>query len=71
MTEHEKKWIDCATYRQLLAKIRFEPVGSPWMTGDTGAHLFARYKELKAQTPLSEQAAASKELGWKYATTNR
>lgn len=65
MTEFEKKWIDCASYKQLLAKIRFEPVGSSWLTGDTGQHFMARFKELKAQTSSDEQVRASKELGWK------
>lgn len=65
MTEHEKKWIDSASYQDLLAKIRFEPINSPWLTGDTGLYFMARYKELKAQTSQAEQVRASKKLGWK------
>lgn len=65
MTDFESKWIASASYQELLAKIRFEPIGSPWLVGDTGQALMARYKELKARTPQDEQVAASKRLGWK------
>lgn len=65
MTEFEKQWIDNASYHELLAKVRFEPVGSPWLTGDTGVYLFKRWQEMKKVVGNDYHTRVSKELGWK------
>jgi hypothetical protein len=59
-----KAWIDSATYRQLLAKWRFEPVGSAWFQGEIGNYYEAAMKEKKAELPSGVQVAASKAVGW-------
>lgn len=64
MNEFEKKWIDGATYKELLIKIRFEPVGSSWLVGETGHYLMSRYHQLRQELPLGMHAKISKEIGW-------
>lgn len=65
MTKEEmKEWIDKASYKELLAKIRFELVGSKWFAGEMGTYFMERYMYVREQTPHIEQVAASIEVGW-------
>lgn len=65
MTKEEmKEWIDKASYKALLSKIRFEPVGSKWFDGEMGTYFMERYVYVRKQTPHTEQVAASKRIGW-------
>lgn len=64
MTEIERRWIDNATYEQLLAKVRFEPIGSPWMVGDTGKYFMDTLNNVRENTPDEERVRASKAIGW-------
>jgi hypothetical protein len=61
-----KKWIDGATYEDLLRKQRFEPVGSPWfLEQEVADHFFERMKALRsAEGGLEEHVRASKAIGW-------
>lgn len=63
MTEAEKKWIDEASYDQLLDHWRYAPAGDRFFVGDTGTY----YKEImaKRRTEVGNAAhvAASKRLG--------
>jgi hypothetical protein len=43
-----KRWIDNATYEQLLARWRFEPLGSPWFQGELGDY----YSALRAMQQI-------------------
>lgn len=63
MTEVEKRWIDQASYEDLLAKVRYEPVRSPWFMGDTGVYMLARFEALKRVTSRIEHTRISKKLG--------
>ena len=65
MTDAERKsWIDAASYQELLRKWRFEPSGSPWLSGELGQYyrdvMFGKRDEI----PPDEQVAASKAVGW-------
>ncbi len=62
-TEEMKKWIDKATYQELLMKQRFEPAGSPWFTKEIGEYFIEAMKRRRDGTPHSEQVAASKAIG--------
>jgi dihydrodipicolinate synthase/N-acetylneuraminate lyase len=64
VTEFEKSWIDKATYKEILAKIRFEPISSPWMVGETGKYFMSRYAELRKGISDAEHTATSKAIGW-------
>ena len=64
MNEEEMKiWIDNASYRELLSKCRYEPVGSPWFTGEIGEYYEVMMKKKKEQITHEEQVAVSKSLG--------
>ena len=65
ITKEEKDWIDRASYRDLLYKIRFAPVGDPMFTGDTGDYLLKVQRERHAAPGGEvEHVAASKDIGW-------
>lgn len=60
--EDMQKWIDNASYVELLYKWRFEPVGSPWFNKPTGDYFAAA---MVSRRPSDEgHAAASKQVGW-------
>ena len=60
-----KKWLETATYKDLLRKIRFEPMGSIWFKGEIGDLFMKRYTVVKKETPVEDQVKASKEIGWR------
>lgn len=65
MEESEmKKWIDEASYRDLLARWRFDPVGSPWFQGEIGKYYAEIMNQKKSAISHEEQVQVSKELGW-------
>lgn len=64
MNDTMKHWIDNAGYQDLLTKLRFEPVGSPWFSGECGEYLMAKLKERKAKLSEAEQVRVSKAVGW-------
>jgi hypothetical protein len=63
MTADQKKWIDNASYEELLRKWRYASVGDPMFIGDTGDY----YKEimLKKRDELNvHPSVISKRVGW-------
>ena len=64
MTDDQKKWIDNATYEELLRKWRFEPIGSSWFVSDTGTYFSLVFSRKKAELTEAERVAASKRVGW-------
>jgi len=65
MTEDEmKKWIDGASYEELLRKWRFGKSGSPWFRGHVGEYFGRVMSEKKAALPPGEAATVSKRLGF-------
>ena len=64
MTNKQKKWIDSASYQQLLRRWRFAPVGDPLFQGDTGKYFSDKLATRKAEVGQSEHVGASKAIGW-------
>ena len=62
--EEAKKWIDAATYEQLLSKWRFAPVGSLWFKGEVGEYFVEAMKQRKEAIGNEAHSAASKSIGW-------
>lgn len=63
LTPENKTYIDSLSYRELLSKWRFAPVGDKWFQGETGKYWGKRMAELKAKDP-GAAVAASKSIGW-------
>lgn len=58
------RWIDHASYEDLLTKHRFEEVDSPWFTGDVGKHCRKVMAEKRLEIGEDGHTAASKAIGW-------
>lgn len=64
MTEKEmRRWIDNASYEELLRKWRSAPAGSPFFKGAIGEYYSAEMNKKKAADP-GGAVAASKRIGW-------
>ena len=61
-TEEMKAWIDKASYRELLYRWRFDPIGSPFFVGEVGRYFSAALVERKPSD--AEHTAISKSIGW-------
>lgn len=65
MTNEEmKKWIDNASYGQLLSKWRFAPVGDPFFQGEIGDYYSEKMAEKRREVGDAEHVATSKRIGW-------
>ena len=64
MTDDMKRWIDRASYEQLLSRWRTAPIGSPWFIGEMGDYYTEAMEKAKQEIPHDEQVAASKRIGW-------
>jgi len=64
MTESQKKWIDDASYEDLLRKWRFAPSGDLFFQGDTGEYYSKVMKEKQSKLEPGEASSASKNIGW-------
>lgn len=58
------KWIDNATYEQLLKKWRFAPSGDPFFEGATGEYYTQKMRDKRKEIGNDAQVAASKRIGW-------
>jgi len=63
MTTAQKKWIDNASYVQLLDRWRFAPAGDEMFIGDTGEYYSKMIKEKRA-LEQDNGVGASKLIGW-------
>jgi len=64
-TDEMKKWIDAASYEELLRKWRFEPGGSPWFAREIGIYYANRMAEMRNSKGGNDaHVAASKAIGW-------
>ena len=61
MNEQTKKWIDNASYQDLLAKWRFAPIGDPMLQGEIGEYYS---KVMFAKRYECDHVQASKNVGW-------
>lgn len=64
MTDEDKEWIDTATYRTLLERWRFAPVGDPLFQGETGDYYAKVMFGKRDALPAEVAAAESKSIGW-------
>lgn len=66
MNEKEmKKWIDNATYNELLFRWRTAPAGDPFFQGEIGDYYAEVMKKKREQIGDAEHVRASKSIGWK------
>lgn len=64
MTEDQKKWIDNASFEDLLRKWRFAPAGDPFFQGECGDYYSKVMAEKKAEAGHDASVQASKNIGW-------
>lgn len=63
MRLEDKKWIDNASYEQLLSRWRFSPVGDSIFLDDTGEY-YATVMRQKREEDNAEHVNVSKSIGW-------
>ncbi len=59
-----KKWIDNASYEQLLSKWRFAPAGDPFFQDEIGNYYSEVMRKKKEECGPDAAVKASKKLGW-------
>ena len=65
MTDDEKKrWIDAASYTQLLSKWRNAPAGDPFFMGEIGEYYSKIMAEKRDEGGNNAHVKASKAIGW-------
>lgn len=65
MTDEQKRWIDNASYEELLRKWRFTPSGDPMFTDEpTYSHFTTMMRKRRDELGPEGAAAASKAVGW-------
>lgn len=64
-TEEMKKWIDNASYRQLLSCWRFASVGDPFFVGEIGDYYADVMSRKREKAGVDEHVRVSKSIGWK------
>ena len=63
MKEDHKKWIDSASYEQLLSKWRFAPMGDPYFQGAPGDYYSKVMAEKREKVGGAAHVSASKSIG--------
>ena len=63
-TKERKKWIDNASYEDLLRKWRFAPAGSPFFQGEVGQYFVLIMGKKRKEVGDAEHTRASKAIGW-------
>jgi hypothetical protein len=63
MTKKEKKWIDDATYEQLLSRWRNAPIGASIFSGQSGMYYSRTMDQKKIAVGHDEAVATSKRIG--------
>lgn len=65
MTKTEMiSWIEQASYEDMLRKVRFDPIGSPWFIGSIWELFMVEMNKKKRALPDGAAVAASKRIGW-------
>ena len=64
ISDADKKFIDESSYRTLLQKWRFGPMGDEIFQGETGKYYSKVMFAKKNALTHAEQVAASKSVGW-------
>jgi len=63
MTDEQEKWIDDASYYDLLLKWRFSPSGNPFFADECGKYFKKVMEEKRAADPANA-VRVSKDIGW-------
>lgn len=64
MTPEQKKWVDNASYEELLHKWRFTDLSEEYFQGELGGY-FARVMATRRDAmTVREKVGASKRVGW-------
>jgi len=64
MTDEQKRWIDNASYEQLLAHWRNAPAGDPMFIGNTGKYYANVMKGRREAIGNEGHVKTSKKIGW-------
>lgn len=64
MTQKEKNKIDRMSYESMLRMNRFEPMGSPIFSGDSGTYFLKVMSKKREALPEGEHIRISKLIGW-------
>lgn len=64
LTKEIKQRIDNMSYKELLKKWRFAPVGTPLFEGESGEYFEKVFSEKRKKLLSGEYSAISKEVGW-------
>ena len=62
--EDLKRWIDSATYEQLLSRWRYAPVGDPMFRDEVGKYYSEVMAKKRDEVGHEEAVRASKNIGW-------
>jgi len=62
--EEMKKWIDGASYKQLLSRWRFASAGDPFFMGEMGEYYQRKMAEKEVEVGQEGHVRASKSIGW-------
>lgn len=61
MNEDDRRWIDEASYEDLLRRWRYAPPGDPIFVGETGQHYLEQMRA-RGSADLDAAVAASKKI---------
>ena len=64
MTNEKKKWIDNASYEQLLMKWRFESIANSHFANEDGLYYSKIMNKRKNELSSGEQVEVSNRVGW-------
>lgn len=59
-----KRWIDNASYEELLRKWRFAPLGDKYFSGNIGEYFTKKIIEKRNKLSSKEESEISKKVGW-------
>jgi len=59
-----KKWIDEASYEELLSKWRFAASGDQFFQGEMGKYYSEAMRKKREEVGSSAHVTASKKIGW-------
>jgi hypothetical protein len=63
-TDQMMRWIDQASYDELLRKLRFARLGDPYFQGAVGDHYTAVMQRRRDEIGPAAHTCASKAVGW-------
>ncbi len=64
MSTEQKKWIDGASYEQLLRRWRFASAGDSIFHGEIGTYYYRKLREKRAEVGAVEHTRLSNVIGW-------